>query len=376
MSRAAEAVRVVISDDQQDVRDALRLLLKTNGFEIRTAESPESLLQLLDKERFDIALVDMNYARDTTSGAEGIHLVSQIRRRDPGLPVVAMTAWGSIGLAVEAMRQGASDFLEKPWRNQDVLDLLQKHGTSRQSAKYSDLDAARRVQERLFSRPGTVVCGLEVQSYCCMAHQIGGDAYDCMELGNGRVAFLLADVAGKGASAALMSAHLLGLFRMSLQGELSSLTGKLEEVNRAFYAGSQPSQFATLFFGLYDRRTSELRYVNCGHPPALLLRSSGELELLAPTTTIFGAFPVLRCVEQSVHWAAGDSLLLYSDGVTEALSSGGHEFGEAQLYNIVKAAADFPLESLVRHTADAVQRFCAGPSQDDLTLLGLRRVNQ
>jgi DNA-binding NtrC family response regulator len=116
--------RVLIADDQADVLEALRLLLKGEGYRIESAGSPAAILEAVDADEFDAVLMDLNYARDTTSGQEGLDLLSQLRHHDSTLPVVVMTAWGSVEVAVEAMRRGARDFVQKPWENARLLTIL------------------------------------------------------------------------------------------------------------------------------------------------------------------------------------------------------------------------------------------------------------
>src|SRR5215468_2435389 len=116
--------RVLIADDQPDVLEALRLLLKGEGYQIESATSTSGISDALDAREFDTVLMDLNYTRDTTSGEEGLDLVSRIHAQDPTLPVVVMTAWGSIELAVEAMRRGARDFVQKPWENPRLLTIV------------------------------------------------------------------------------------------------------------------------------------------------------------------------------------------------------------------------------------------------------------
>src|SRR6187551_3699932 len=116
--------RVLIADDQPDVLEALRLLLKAEGFQLETASSPAGVLAAVEAREFDVALIDLNYARDTTSGEEGLNLLSRIQGIDPTLPVVVMTAWGSVEVAVEAMRRGARDFVQKPWDNARLLAIV------------------------------------------------------------------------------------------------------------------------------------------------------------------------------------------------------------------------------------------------------------
>ena len=131
---------IVIADDQVDIVEALRLLLKAEGYRTVTAHVPEGVLALLEREQADAALIDLNYTRDTTSGREGLDLLSRIRALDPTLPVIVMTAWGSVDKAVEAMRLGARDFIEKPWDNARLLTTL---------STQVELARALRVSQRL-----------------------------------------------------------------------------------------------------------------------------------------------------------------------------------------------------------------------------------
>src|SRR5499427_1325163 len=121
---SATRPRVLIADDQPDVLEALRLLLKGEQYEIETARSPAGILAALEARDFDAVLMDLNYARDTTSGQEGLDLLARIQAIDPTLPIVVMTAWGTVDIAVEAMRRGARDFVQKPWDNARLLATL------------------------------------------------------------------------------------------------------------------------------------------------------------------------------------------------------------------------------------------------------------
>jgi len=117
-------MRILIADDQTDVLEALRLLLKREGYKIEAAESPRQVLQAIENRDYDAAIIDLNYTRDTTSGEEGLELLAKIQTVDAMLPVIVMTAWSSVGLAVEAMRRGARDFIQKPWENERLSSIL------------------------------------------------------------------------------------------------------------------------------------------------------------------------------------------------------------------------------------------------------------
>src|SRR5688572_23069259 len=120
----AESSSVLIADDQPDVLEALRLLLKNEGLETHSVNPPGGVLHALERRDFDALLLDMNYTRDTTSGREGLELLDQLQVLEPTLPIIVMTAWGSVGGAVEAIRRGARDYIEKPWDNARLLSVL------------------------------------------------------------------------------------------------------------------------------------------------------------------------------------------------------------------------------------------------------------
>jgi len=142
----AKPARALVADDQRDVLEALRLLLRPEGFEIEAVGTPASVVDAAAHRDFDVALVDLNYSRDTTSGAEGLELLRELRQIDPTLPVVVMTAWGSIELAVEAMRQGARDFVQKPWENERLLTILRNQVELGRALRARDrLEAAQRL---------------------------------------------------------------------------------------------------------------------------------------------------------------------------------------------------------------------------------------
>jgi DNA-binding NtrC family response regulator len=139
-AQEAKRLRVLVADDQRDVLEALRMLLKTEGFAIETASSPAGVLAAVADREFDVLLIDLNYAQDTTSGKEGLELLTRLQQLDSTLPVVVMTAWGSVDVAVEAMHRGATDFIEKPWENARLVSILRNQ---------AELASARRSRRRL-----------------------------------------------------------------------------------------------------------------------------------------------------------------------------------------------------------------------------------
>src|SRR5271163_1344940 len=165
--------RVLLADDQADIRDALRLLLKREGYETQAVASPAEALSAIEAREFDAVLMDLNYARDTTSGQEGLDLLTRIQQLDATLPVVVMTAWSSIEVAVEAMRRGARDFLQKPWENTRLVAILRTQIDLRQALRRaSRLEAENRLL-RAESRPTFLAEAPSMQPVLDLVARIG-----------------------------------------------------------------------------------------------------------------------------------------------------------------------------------------------------------
>jgi len=374
---AARPYRVLICDDQADVLHALRLLLKGQGYEAVTVDSPRALLQEARSGEFDLILADLNYARDTTSGEEGLDLLQGLESQGNTAPVIVMTAWGSIDLAVEAMRRGACDFVQKPWDNERVLAAIRKQAAS-ERRRQSELEIAATVQQKLFPRSGRQLPTIDYAGHCVAARGVGGDYYDFLDLGDdcggSSMGFVLADVSGKGVPAALLMANLQACFRARAGAAFRGPAALLEIVHRHFYSSSGSERFVTLFFGAYDDDTRRMRYVNCGHCAPLLLRAGGELTRLEPTATMLGAFEEWSCAEEEVSLDVGDTLLLYSDGVTEAANAAGDEFGEDRLACILRKSGATTAAGLIREIVNTVSTFSGAARMDDITVVAIRGV--
>ena len=365
--------RVLVCDDQTDVLEALRLLLKGQGYQAVTVDSPHALLRAARSEPFDLILADLNYTRDTTSGEEGLDLLASLDAQGNATPVVVMTAWGSVDLAVEAMRRGACDFIQKPWDNNRVIAVIRKQAESERRRK-SELEIAANVQQKLFPHQVHRLETIDYAGHCVAAREVGGDYYDFLETGDRSLAFLLADVSGKGVPAALLMANLQACFRAQTGAALQQPASLLRTVNTHFFDSTAAERFATLFFGLYDDRTRNLRFVNCGHVAPLLMRPWGEVLRLEPSATMLGAFRQWRCSERETALHPGDVLVLYSDGVTEAGIDGVEEFGEERLVSVIRDHQFDPASGLVKAIVDAVTDFSAGSRSDDVTVVAIRGV--
>ena len=236
-----------------------------------------------------------------------------------------------------------------------------------------EVQIAAEVQRRLLPVKTTTMATVEFIGRCVQARSVGGDYYDFLDLGRGRLGLVLADVSGKGLYAALLMAHLQASVR-SLAGRVASedLVDLLGSLNRSFAESTAGNHFATLFFGLYDDDQRRLRYANCGHQPPFLLRASGVVERLPVTAGAVGFFVDWACATAEVAIAPGDLLVLFSDGVTEAMSPGGDEFGESRLLEALTAERHGPLNEVVDRVVTAVRAFGGVEQSDDLTLVIVR----
>jgi serine phosphatase RsbU (regulator of sigma subunit) len=220
---------------------------------------------------------------------------------------------------------------------------------------------------------------LEYMGACVQARKVGGDYYDFLELRPNRLALVLADIAGKGVSGALLMANLQANLRSQYALAVDDLPRLLTSVNRLFYENTDDASYATLFFADYNDSSRKLRYANCGHLPPLLLRAAGssnvvsetpKVERLSSTCTVLGLFEAWQCEIAEVELAPGDTLVLYTDGVTEATNADGEEFGESHLLDTIRSHADSAVGPLLHAVVAAVQRFSGGnDQQDDITLV-------
>ncbi len=362
--------RILVADDQEDVRIALDLLLRSEGFEVTAVDSPAAALSALDARRYDAALVDLNYTRDTTSGVEGLDLLGHVATAHPHLPLLVMTAWATLEIAVAAMRRGARDFVLKPWENASVVKALRAQIT-RDARGAQDLDLARRVQAELLPQRTPALRGLDLAARCQQAGAVGGDAYDFLELSPGRVVVVLADASGKGMPAALLVANLIGSLRSEL-GRGDDLAAALVAVNRLFHAGTATERYATLFVAIYDDHDRSLCYANCGHVPPFLLRSDGALTRLAPSAPAIGLLESWRCEVGRTTLEAGDVLLVASDGLTEAASPSDEAFSDDRLAQALYAAPGTSAAAACDAILAAVQVFAGPGPEDDRTLVVAR----
>lgn len=363
--------RTLIADDQPDVLEALRLLLKREGYHIDSASSPKAVIESLEQRDYDVLLMDLNYALDTTSGQEGLDLLERIQKLDSTLPVVVMTAWGSIPLAVEAMRRGARDFVEKPWENEQLLEKLRAQVALRgveRSRDSQEVEDAVAVQRNLLPREIPRIKGLDIAVTWQPAGAVGGDYIDLLRLGGEKLGVGVADVIGKGVSAALLMSNLQAAVRTLAPQDLG--TGDLAcRVNRVVAGNTGAGKYITFFYGVIDRARGVLSYTNAGHNAPVLVRADGECLRLEEGGAVLGVFPQWEYTCADVPLGSGDRLVLFTDGVSETQNAAGEDFGEQRLVELIRANRHLEADALRRKILAALADYGVRGFEDDVTLV-------
>jgi phosphoserine phosphatase RsbU/P len=383
--------RILIADDQPDVLKALCLLLKGHGYTTETVTSPADLLDTIRRSEFDLLLMDLNYARDTTSGREGLDLLGQLKSIDSVPPIVVMTGWATVGIAVEAMRRGVTDFVEKPWTNSQLLEVLSKQITlgreRRESARLAvqetqaqkviasqfhqqehEIAEARAIQEGFLPKEIAQLSGYEISAAWQSARVVGGDYFDVLPFDGDTCGLCIADVAGKGLPAALLMSNL----QAAVRGLASSSIAPEElcaRLNALLCRNIASDRFVTLFYAHLDGPSRELRYVSAGHNSPFILHADGSHDRLREGGIVLGVFANQAFRSETVQLRSGDRMVLFTDGVTEASNSAEEEFGEARLLAVLEENRSRSAVEIQKEILRTVSSFSQGVWHDDATLL-------
>ena len=278
-----------------------------------------------------------------------------VRFRDIDGNTFSLVSFDELTHAVESQRRVAEEKLE----------------AERRAAQ--ELVIATQVHSRLFPQSMPQLKSLEYAGACIPARAVGGDYYDFLSLGPDRLGFVIADVAGKGIAAALLMANLQANLRSQFALALEQPQRMLQKVNRLFCDNTPDGAFATLFFGDYDDSSGYLRYVNCGHLCALLLRRDGSFDRLESTSTVLGIFKTWECAVGESSLRRGDLLALYTDGVTESMDHSAEEFGEDRLVESLRRHRELCSQSLLTSVVADVRAFSPHEQHDDITLIIAKR---
>jgi serine phosphatase RsbU (regulator of sigma subunit)/catechol 2,3-dioxygenase-like lactoylglutathione lyase family enzyme len=232
-----------------------------------------------------------------------------------------------------------------------------------------EIEIAKQVQARLFPQIRPQAKTLEYAGLCLQARQVGGDYFDFLDLGQQRLGLVIGDVSGKGIAAALLMANLQANLRSQCALALTHPELFLRSVNRLFFENTVDSAYASLFFAEYDDESRRLRYANCGHLSGIIMRGENACCRLPSTGTLLGLFQDWECKFAEFELAPGDVLTLYTDGVTEALTDRGEEFGEENLIQRLRHYRDQPCQTVVEAISDEVRSLTPGDQHDDITLI-------
>ena len=245
--------------------------------------------------------------------------------------------------------------------------LVQKLEAERRAAQ--EIEIAKQVQARLFPQVHPEAKTLEYAGLCLQARQVGGDYFDFLDLGQQRLGLVIGDVSGKGIAAALLMANLQANLRSQCAVALTHPELFLRSVNRIFYENTVDSAYASLFFAEYDDESQRLRYANCGHLSGLVLRRDSTCHRLDSNGTLLGLFQDWECSIGECQLFPGDTLALYTDGVTEAYSDKGEEFGEDKLIETLRQHRQRPCHAAVEAITNEIRQFNSQEQHDDITLI-------
>jgi serine phosphatase RsbU (regulator of sigma subunit)/catechol 2,3-dioxygenase-like lactoylglutathione lyase family enzyme len=273
------------------------------------------------------------------------------RFRDVDGNSFSLVSFDEISQALETQRRAAAEKLEN----------------DRRVAR--ELQIATEVQARLFPQKRPPIESLDYAGVCQQARQVGGDYYDFLDLGPKRLGMVIGDVVGKGIAAALLMANLQAILRSQCAIALDRPQDVLRAVNRLFCESTLEGGFATLFFAEYDEPTRRLRYVNCGHLCALLLRGNGEVDRLAATGTVLGLFEKWDCEMGERTIESGDIFALYTDGITESFDANDEEFGEERLLVTLRKHCDLCAREAIDAVVTEVGKFSPSEQRDDITMI-------
>jgi len=374
-------IRTLIVDDEQPARERLQQMLRSNeGIEvIGEAEDGEQAIQRILELRPDLVFLDIQMPVLT-----GLEVFKALKPPRP--KIIFCTAFDQYALA--AFEQQALDYLLKPVKRERLVQAISR---ARESLEHSttlprEVTQAGQVQARMLPQSAPALAGLEFAAVSTAARTVGGDYYDFFSMPQGLFGVSIADVSGKGLSAGLLMANLQGRLQSRAPLHLAQASDLVGDLNRALCSTMEEARFITLFYGAYHEASGTLTFANAGHPPPFLFRSplnagcepmtmkgQSVVSRLTAGGPVLGLLPNASFQQESVRLAPGDVLLLFSDGVSEAMNAVDEEFGEERLQQLLTLNAHEPAQVLVERVLTEMHAFtCQVPWHDDLTLMVLK----
>jgi len=360
-------IRALIVDDEQAARDRLRQLLSSaeDITFVAEAENGDQALEKILETQPDLVFLDIHMP-----GRSGLEVAASLQAPRP--KIIFCTAFDQY--AIEAFELHAVDYLLKPVSRARLAQSVDRVRESIIEIKKlrGEIESAREVQARLFPQALPQMKNLDYSGICVPANAVGGDYYDFLLIGPHKLGVALGDVSGKGVSAALLMASLQGKLQSHAPRRGDAVAELATDLNRMVCNFSDSSRFITLFYGVYDDIDRTLTYVNAGHNPPLLFRPNGSWQILRLETggTVIGLFPEAAYLQETLQLHAGDILIIFTDGITEAINIEQEEFGESRLRTLTTGHYWFPGLALRDLILAEVRKFTlGGQQQDDLSLV-------
>lgn len=381
----AQRENILIVDDAPANLRLLSQMLSELGYGVRAATSGERALASVHAAPPDLILLDIKMP-----GMNGYEVCERLKadRTTREIPVIFISALDEVQDKVQAFTAGGVDYITKPFNFEEVLVRTETHLSLRRlqnqlrEANRKLLDANQRMQRELGLAgkvqasflPGELpaLAGWQIAATLKPARQTSGDFYDLIELPDGRLGLLVADVVDKGVAAALFMALSWILVRTYALEFPSQPERVLGAVNQRILAETDTGQFVTVFYGILDPETGNLTYCNAGHPPPLLLGNAhdGALEALTKTEMALGVVATETWEQATVEVSPGALLALYSDGVTDATNEAGVSFGIRQLEAVLRGCLGCPAQKVQEALIAEIEAFVGGAiSLDDITSL-------
>jgi len=384
--------KVLIVDDAPDlevlIRQRFRKRIRDGEFEFVFAhDGEEALRKLKEDTSLDVVMSDINMPI-----MDGLTLLSRLTDINRILKTVIVSAYGDMQNIRTAMNRGAYDFLVKPIDFQDFEVTLDKtiqelegikaglRAREELTAIQYELGVAARIQQSILPRvfpPFPLRTEFAIHAQMVPAREVGGDFYDFFLMDKDRLGFVIGDVSGKGVPAAILMAVCRTLLKATAI-QSSSAGECLKYVNDVLVRQSDSAMFVTIFYGILHTDTGDLEYCIGGHNPPYVLSRSGEIqELKEPSSGLVGVFENLEFATGHIKLSPGSFVILFTDGVTEAVDSSGTEFSGVRLRALLERNAESPVDQIVQSILDEVRIFSTGlPQADDITAVALRYVGE
>jgi sigma-B regulation protein RsbU (phosphoserine phosphatase) len=365
--------RVLIVEDDPAILCGLRDNLEFESHQVLTATDGEAGYRMLREHAPDLVILDLMLPK-----LSGYDLCRRARGEGFSAPILMLSARSQEGDRVLGLDLGANDYVSKPFSLRELLArvraLLRHEREHRQDEDRlnRELEMAAKVQQELFPKFLPAIPGIDYAGVCLPARGVSGDYYDFLLLGDRKLGVLLADVSGKGMAAALLGASLHAAFRAGATLPNVRSGEVLAGVNTLLYESTSADRYATAFYGVYDPDTRTLFFANAGHNPPIIVRG-GKCIPLDSLTPPLGIFPVLPAVERGVELEPGDWLLIFSDGISEAMNERGEEFGNDSLLRTLHRSANGTAAGVCEAILTEIQNHTrAQRQQDDVTLAAIR----